>query len=66
MYHKNIIKQNIRDSARFTAIYILKIWDKTRIPTRLQKRVINKIEGLFKEWKKLKKIKKTKQNNRKG
>lgn len=52
-YHKNIIKTNIRNSAYSTAIYVMTIWDKARIPTRLQKHVIKKIEDLFKEWQKL-------------
>lgn len=65
-YHKNIIKTNIRDSARFTAVAVMTIWDKARIPTRLQKHIINKIEIIFNEWQKLKKNKENKTKRSEG
>lgn len=65
-YHKNMNKTNIRDSARFTAMYVMTIWDKARIPTRLQKHVINKIEDIFNEWQKLKKNKENKAKRSEG
>lgn len=65
-YHKNIFKMNIRDSARFTAITVMTIWDKARIPTRLQKYIINKIEIIFNEWQKLKKNKENKAKRSEG
>lgn len=53
-YHNNIIKTIIRDSARFTAVTVMTIWDKARKPTRLQKHIIiNTIEIIFNEWQKL-------------
>ncbi|KAF0764130.1 Uncharacterized protein FWK35_00005448 [Aphis craccivora] len=39
-YHKNIIKINVRDSARVTAVYVMTIWDNARIPT------VQRSEGL--------------------
>jgi len=65
-YHKNIIKMNIRDSARFTAVAVMTIWDKARIPTRLQKHIINKVEIIFNEWQKLKKNKENKTKRSEG
>ena len=65
-YHKNIIKMNIKDSARFTAVAIMTIWDKARIPTRLQKHIINKIEIIFNEWQQFKKNKENKTKRSKG
>jgi hypothetical protein len=34
------------------------VWGKANIPTRLQKHIVDKVEGTFKEWEKLSKNKK--------
>lgn len=54
-HYKNQLNLNIRDSAHCTAADVLIVWEKANIPTRLKKHVVDKIEGLFKEWQKLKK-----------
>ena len=36
------------------------IWAKARIPTKLKIHVVEKIEGIFREWEKLKKNKENK------
>lgn len=59
-YYKEEQKQTVRESAHFTSIDVLDIWNKARIPTRLKKHVVEKLEKLFKEWQNLKKNKENK------
>lgn len=59
-YYKNEKKQTVRESAHSTADDVLDIWSKARIPTRLKKHVVAKLENMYKEWQNLKKIRKIK------
>lgn len=59
-YYKNKQKQTVRESAHPTAKDVLDIWSKARIPTRLKKHVVEKVENMFKEWQNLKKNKENK------
>lgn len=54
-YYKEEQKQTVRESAHSTSKDVLDIWNKARIPTRLKKHVVEKLENMFKEWQKLKK-----------
>lgn len=65
-HYKNQLNLNIRDSAHCTAADVLIVWEKANIPTRLKKHVVDKIEGLFKEWQKLKKNKENKSKRSEG
>ena len=59
-HYKTIQKQTVRDACHSAASDVLEVWEKAHIPTRLRKHVIDKIEGLFKEYDKLKKNKENK------
>jgi hypothetical protein len=50
----------VRDACRATAADVLAVWVKAHIPTRLKKHVVDKVEGIFWEWEKLKKKKENK------
>lgn len=57
-YHKNEKKKKtvgLRESAHSTADDVLDIWSRARIPTRLKKHVVAKLENMYKEWQNLKK-----------
>lgn len=44
----------LRESAHSTADDVLDIWSRARIPTRLKKHVVAKLENMYKEWQNLK------------
>lgn len=52
--HK-VLKKTVRDSARFAVRLVLEFWNKARIPTTIERNVIDKLEKLFDSWGKLKK-----------
>ena len=54
-HYKANMKQIVHDAAHATANDVLDVWNKARIPTRLKKHVVDKEEGLFREYAKLKK-----------
>ena len=59
-HYKQLEKQTVRDSCHSTTNDILELWAKARIPVRLKKHVVDKVEGAFREWEKLKKNKENK------
>jgi hypothetical protein len=42
------------------------VWVKAHIPTRLKKHVVDKVEGILREWEKVKKNKENKTKRSKG
>jgi len=59
-HYKLLTKLTIRESSHATARDVMLIWEKARIPVRQKKHVVDKIEGAFREWEKLKKNKENK------
>ena len=59
-YYKDATKQTVREASHSTTTDVLEVWAKARIPTRLKKHVVDKIEYLFREYDKLKKNKENK------
>ncbi|GLV42908.1 hypothetical protein CBL_08545 [Carabus blaptoides fortunei] len=59
-HYKKLEKQTVRDSCHSTTNDILELWEKARIPVRLMKHVVDKVEEAFREWEKLKKNKENK------
>ena len=53
-YHKTL-KKTIHESSRLVIKQVLQFWKKARIPTRLEKHAIQKLESLYDKWIKLKK-----------
>jgi len=66
LHRKQVAKENNREALNHTALAVLMIWEKARIPTRLKHHVVAKLEGLFKEWEKLKKNKENKSKRSEG
>ena len=64
LYYKQSSGQIIRAASHSTANHALDVWAKTRIPARLKKHVVDKIESMFREkiQKKIKKINPSGQN----
>ena len=56
-HYKIVMKQTNRSSANSTACYVMVLWDRAGIPTKLKKDVIRKIENKYIEWQKLNKKK---------
>ena len=59
-YYKEATKQTVREASHSTTNDVLEVWAKARIPTRLKKHVVEKVECLFHEYDKLKKNKENK------
>ena len=59
-HYKDINKQTVREASHSTAKDVLQVWEQARIPTRLKKHAVEKIEGLFKDYDKLMKNKENK------
>ena len=59
-YSKEATKQTVREASHSTTNDVLEVWAKARIPTRLKKHVVEKVECLFHEYDKLKKNKENK------
>lgn len=54
-FNMRVVKLNLRESARLIIREVLIFWDKARIPVRLEKHCISKVEALYNEWRTLQK-----------
>ena len=55
MNYKTNCKQTVREALTSTAKDVLQVWEAARIPTKLRKHVIEKLNSIYNEWLKLKK-----------
>ena len=54
-YNKRQVKLETRDAARLTIQEVILFWEKAKIPTKIFKNCIVKLEKLHEEWRKLQK-----------
>ncbi|KAF0760653.1 Uncharacterized protein FWK35_00014009 [Aphis craccivora] len=50
-----VVNLNLRESARLIVREVLVFWEKARIPVRLEKHCISKVESSYDEWRILQK-----------
>ena len=60
MNYKTNCKQTVREALTSTAKDVMQVWEQARIPTKLKKHVIEKLNSIYNEWLKLKKNKENK------
>lgn len=65
-HYKNELNLNIREAAHCATNDVLLVLKKANIPTTLKNKVIDKSEGLIKEWQKLMKNKENKSERSEG
>ncbi|KAE9542408.1 hypothetical protein AGLY_003269 [Aphis glycines] len=54
-FNLRVVNLNLRESARLIVREVLIFWEKARIPVRLEKHCISKVESLYDEWRTLQK-----------
>ncbi|KAL4132318.1 hypothetical protein QTP88_009490 [Uroleucon formosanum] len=54
-FNLRVVKLNLRESARLIIREVFVFWEKARIPVRLEKHCISKVESLYDEWRTLQK-----------
>ena len=62
MNYKTNCKQTVREALTSTAKDVMQVWEQARIPTKLKKHVIEKLNSIYNE---LLKLKKNKENKKK-
>lgn len=55
-----------KEASLQTAMKVVEVWDKAKIPTKKQQHIIAKVEGMVNEWKKLKKNRNNKKKRSEG